>query len=964
MFLQPYQWISADLDEEEACIKVWCHVKDSSQQALVRIHNFLPRLTIEFPRKYANKDYVHAWYQSFQKYMEEKGNAPCHFRVFVAKTLYYYTSKPNGVFIELMFRTEEAKRHAANYLNKWPRHVFVNGQRDTIHVKVHEKDIETWLKYLTAHKQQLCQWIKVPMEALVPPEKRVSVLDLEFKINGGMVLESIPLDATQDWISYPIVASFDIETYSNNHKQFPNSTYALHECYMMSVIIKVLNKPEPPKRILICTKCCDDIKDSEVYVVESEVDLIHKFSDIISEYSPTILTGYNIFRYDIVYMNNRLKIFHEEWKNLSLLKEHKTTMKVIEWQSSAYNNVHIDHLTCEGRYMIDMYNIIRREYTKLSDYKLDTVAKYFLDGQGKNPVTPIQMFQIYEMDDAKEMAIVGDYCLVDAVICIDLMEKLNIWTYLMETANIVDVNIDALYMRGQQVRVNAQLYRNCNPVGIIINTRNINSKGVKGGYVIPPLPGLSNNSIILDFASLYPSTIIAHNICYTTLLDPTERNDETRKLCNVFEWTEEETKHEHWFIKSEIQQGLLPHICKNLLSERAKVRKNIKPENSEMVNTILDTKQKALKVCANSVYGFLAAVKTGKLSLYEGAEVITSQGRNLIRISTSYVKEKYDGYIIYGDTDSIMFNFPLADPVKRKRICEQMDLSQDVENLSLLSIQIGKKLADEISGLFPAPLKLEFEGVARTILNLTKKRYAKIMLDSSGKDKTLELKGVSCVRRDNCQWFRDMYRDTIEAIMNRCSLQEAQAIVSRYVNKLLREEVLDEELIITAEMNTYATDSKYPTKLFSENMKRLGFPVESGERFKFVLIENVDTKKGDKMVLYDEVFVPKRDEYNIDKKWYINQGAANNINKLLFYSFYKSHPEEFGLPKCLCGHEVDDSLVFGPCGHVGVCSFHNNPVGFYCPCGKKIMRMVNDTHIETKLEYRAKKYIYLAYQDS
>ena len=45
----------------------------------------------------------------------------------------------------------------------------------------------------------------------------------------------------------------------------------------------------------------------------------------------------------------------------------------------------------------------------------------------------------------------------------------------------------------------------------------------EGATVIEPIKGYYDMPIAtLDFTSLYPSIMMAHNLCYTTLLDPSE----------------------------------------------------------------------------------------------------------------------------------------------------------------------------------------------------------------------------------------------------------------------------------------------------------------------------------------------------------------------------------------------------------------------------------------------------------
>lgn len=57
----------------------------------------------------------------------------------------------------------------------------------------------------------------------------------------------------------------------------------------------------------------------------------------------------------------------------------------------------------------------------------------------------------------------------------------------------------------------------------------------------------------LDFASLYPSIMIAHNLCYTTLIRP----DHLNKLDIPKEEINKTTEGNH-FVSKNIRPGLLP----------------------------------------------------------------------------------------------------------------------------------------------------------------------------------------------------------------------------------------------------------------------------------------------------------------------------------------------------------------------------------------------------------------------
>lgn len=100
-----------------------------------------------------------------------------------------------------------------------------------------------------------------------------------------------------------------------------------------------------------------------------------------------------------------------------------------------------------------------------------------------------------------------------------------------------------------------------------------------GATVLEPRKGFYNEPIAtLDFASLYPSIMMAHNLCYTTLLQVnTTPHGSTgggiQALVQRYNLTDEDyikTPTGAYFVKSHICHGILPEILQQLLSARKK----------------------------------------------------------------------------------------------------------------------------------------------------------------------------------------------------------------------------------------------------------------------------------------------------------------------------------------------------------------------------------------------------------
>lgn len=91
------------------------------------------------------------------------------------------------------------------------------------------------------------------------------------------------------------------------------------------------------------------------------------------------------------------------------------------------------------------------------------------------------------------------------------------------------------------------------------------------------------------------------------------------KLSFFFRLTEDQitkTPSNHFFVKPTVRRGLLPYILENLLAARKKAKKELEAETDPVKKSVLNGRQLALKLSANSVYGFTGA-QNGKLPCLE-----------------------------------------------------------------------------------------------------------------------------------------------------------------------------------------------------------------------------------------------------------------------------------------------------------------------------------------------------------
>jgi DNA polymerase delta subunit 1 len=78
-----------------------------------------------------------------------------------------------------------------------------------------------------------------------------------------------------------------------------------------------------------------------------------------------------------------------------------------------------------------------------------------------------------------------------------------------------------------------------------------------------------------------------------------------------------------------VKKGILPLILEELIGARKRAKADLKVATDPFVRAVLDGRQLALKISANSVYGFTGA-QVGQLPCLAISSSVTSFGREMI----------------------------------------------------------------------------------------------------------------------------------------------------------------------------------------------------------------------------------------------------------------------------------------------------------------------------------------------
>lgn len=860
----------------------------------LKVHGFTPYVYIEL-----NPDVN--WSQCIGQ-LSEKIEYSLKFKpvkkALVYKRKLYYSHKDNNGTdkkFPYLFMAFERRSHINSL--RWMKPVTIPGVVANMQVKVHESDATPLLQLTCMRNIDPTGWIKFEGVSVEENEKETRCCK-EYNVFWKKIFPS-----TQTTIPDILVMSFDIECYSSVPSAMPSVDRPEDKIFQISIVLS--NSKQSRKYLLSLGDPDQTIVECTVLKYNTEHELLDGYSQLVRKEMPQVVIGYNIFGFDIPYMIGRAKqtMCLSSFDQQGYIVGEHAVQRTINWSSSAFQDQHFEFLDVNGIIFVDLLPLIKRDY-KFDNYKLSTVSQNILKNQTKDPLTPADIFNCYRTFTSKSLGIVGKYCVQDSLLVSNLFNVTQTWIGLCEMSKTCNVPIFSLYTQGQQIKVFSQVYKYCLYNNIVVEKyTHPGNDTYSGAYVVDPDPGVYDNVVPFDFASLYPTTIIAYNIDYSTMvIDETVPDSE----CNVIEWEDHigcvhDTSgkvvpkekvmcgaHKFRFYKNGL--GVIPSIIKNLLDARKQVNtqiKKLKAEGgSQELIAILDKRQLSYKVSANSVYGAMG-VRRGYLPFMPAAMCTTAMGRKSIIKASEYIKNVFGGQIVYGDTDSTMVMFN----------------EQNIEKLWDLCVRIEK----EVSELFPAPMRLAFEEkIYKRFFILTKKRY---IAQECGKDGVFKgkitKKGILLARRDNSKMVRNIYEKTIMSVLSNGTPDVSNVI--DLINEMFYKTYTSKDYVITKGINDVSsykvrdlpsdelkktkrltelkcTENEYHDKSLpahiqlAERMRSRGTRVDVGTRLEYVITCN-GTRLSEK-VEDIEYFDRHSDILRIDNLYYLKL-LVNPIDQIL-----------------------------------------------------------------------------------
>ncbi|MEM2726751.1 MAG: DNA-directed DNA polymerase [Archaeoglobaceae archaeon] len=519
--------------------------------------------------------------------------------------------------------------------------------------------------------------------------------------------------------------SYEVEKVERVNKEIPELKILAFDCEMLSTF----GMPDPEKDpiIVISVKWSNE---KEEILHGNEKTIIQDFVRLIKEIDPDVIVGYNQDAFDWPYIRRRaekLKIPLDIGRDGSSITFKGGRPKIA------------------GRLNVDLYDIALR-ITDVKIKKLENIAEFLGTKVDIEDIEAKDVNRYWQSDKEKVLS----HARRDVIHTYMIAKELLPMHY--ELARLIRLPLDDITRMGRGKQVDWLLLSEARKLGEIApNAREAPLESYEGAFVIEPERGLHENVAELDFASMYPSIMIAYNVSPDT-------------LAVEGEYVAPEVGYR--FRKQ--PDGFFKRILKMLIERRREIKKQMKEiGESAPEYKLLDIKQQTLKILTNSFYGYMGWIGA-RWYCRECAEATTAWGRHFIKTSAKIAQDL--GFkVLYGDTDSIFVSKPGLGI---------RELESEVD-----------KLISEISSRLP--VQIELDELFKTIFFVEKKRYAGLTADGK-----VLVRGLEVRRGDWCELAKNAQRGVIEIILKEKDPERAMNYIREIIDSIRNGKVKLEDVVI------------------------------------------------------------------------------------------------------------------------------------------------------------------------
>jgi len=578
--------------------------------------------------------------------------------------------------------------------------------------------------------------------------------------------------------------------------------------------------------------------------------------------------------------------------------------------------------TVKGNEVTNKYNVIVIDGHETIDTKRS--VKW---GSAKDDVSPQDISRLFKTDSAGR-AIVAKYCIQDCNLVHYIMNKIDVLTGFVEMASICSVPMSFLMFRGQGIKLTSFVAKKCMENNTLMPEldKGGDNSGYEGAIVLPPKCSMYMDIPVacVDYSSLYPSSMISQNLSHDSKVSTKEFDlagnllretgqkspdgsytydnlpgykyidlefDSFRYVRKTAtsraEKVKSGTKVCRWAQFPDGKKGILPSILEQLLKARSDTRKKQKTEKDPFLWNVLEKRQLAYKVTANSLYGqcgsptstfcekdiAASTTATGRMMIIYARRIIEEVYKARIYTLESGEKVKTNAEYIYGDTDSVFFTFNLTDPESGENIRGKRALE--------ITIEIAQDAAKLCTQWLKPPMELSYEKTLMPFILVAKKKYVGMLYETDPNKGKLKYMGLSIKRRDSCDYLKDVYGGILNILMKEYDIQKALRFLDSSLSTLLKGQVSTDKLMMTKQLKSdYKNPERMEHWVLSDRIGKRdpGNKPKSGDRIKFLHFVNPEAKLNGERIETPEFI--RDNNLPIDYTYYITNQLMKPLQQL------------------------------------------------------------------------------------
>jgi DNA polymerase zeta len=533
-----------------------------------------------------------------------------------------------------------------------------------------------------------------------------------------------------------------------------------------------------------------------VEMVSTELDMFNALVDLVRAFDPEIVVGYEIHSSSWGYIFERAA--HEYDFDLvgevGRVNVHNTGSR-----NDMYGATQYSALRLSGRHTLNLWRLMRSELT-LNRYSYENVVFHLL----RRRVAKFDWETLTRWYQSSEPRLVSRallYWVERVEMDLEMIETSELVFRTAEFARIYGVDFFSVISRGSQFKVESVMFRIAKPESFVLPSPSQQQVGTQNAaedlpLVMEPLSAFYNGPVlVLDFQSLYPSIMIAYNICYSTCLGRVSKfrdswklgyttNDLPRGLLTLLEKDCFVSPNGMLYVKSKVRKSLLSKMLTEILDTRVMIKASTKGRKHDKAFLRLqNARQLSIKLLANVTYGYTSASFSGRMPCVEIADSIVRYGRETLEkaIDLIHSVSKWGAQVVYGDTDSLFIYL-------ENRTKEE-------------AFQIGNEIANAVTKKNPKPVKLKFEKVYLPCVLMAKKRYVGYMYETQSDEiPVFNAKGIETVRRDGFPAQQRMVEACIRILFRTSDLSLVKSYCQRQWLKILHGEILMQDFIFAKEV--------------------------------------------------------------------------------------------------------------------------------------------------------------------